>query len=135
MYALLKGMHRIQASTGLPQRSRSPCHISGLKFDYFDKWNLTIVGQWMDEFDSFELTKDESIKGITIWMSKEGYSSQMAELARGKVVAIRVDTSRHRSKMFKLSLSDVALDNCMLHQYQPNPQEDMVSQSYWSLGP
>ena len=94
-YAHLKGVRRIQASTGIEGRSRGPKRISGLKFDYYDAPSA-IVGQWMDDHDVFELSADENIQFITFWLT----TIQIARLAphwrQGQVSAVRFETTSAR---------------------------------------
>ena len=73
-YAPLVGVRRIGVSTGISPRSRSPHHISGLRFEYHDQRTPVIVGQWMNEYDSIELAPDEALQGITVTVKPKGDS-------------------------------------------------------------
>jgi hypothetical protein len=80
-----------------------------------------------EEHDSFELIEGEKIEGLTFWLSKEGYSSEIRKLAQGKIVAVRIDTSHRRGKIFESHGTHSPQFDCMQHQYQSNLHEEMVS--------
>ena len=87
----------------------------------------------MQDHDSFELTEGEKIEGLTFWLSNRGYSSEMRGLAQGKVVAVRVDTSHLRTKIFESHGAHSPLVDCLHHQYQSDLYEEMVSLAFSDL--
>lgn len=132
-YAPLTGVRRIAASTGSSQQSRLPCHISGMRFDYYDKHSPIVVGQWMDEHDAImDLGQGEELKSFTIWLTKEGEYACIRGLKQGRVVAIQVNTSHGQSKMFEPDGMQAKLHDCIKYQYQPGPRESFVSDTSYS---
>ncbi|KAL2378457.1 hypothetical protein RJZ90_006013 [Blastomyces dermatitidis] len=135
-YAHLKGLRRIQASTGIEGRSRSPKRLSGLKFDYYGAPSA-IVRQWMDDDDVFELSADENIQSITVWLT----TIQIARLASHWPLATRSSPSRTvrgdlcaRTVMFQSSEVDSFSSNDMQIQYQRGPNQDLASTLAYSTG-
>lgn len=126
-YAPLDRVQKITAATGLEGRSRAPHHISGLRFDYHDEWHCpSIVGQWMNESDSFQLDSQESVVGLTVWLRKGTRSREVRGVTRGSVVAVRVDTSKNRHRLFQAGTADLALSDYMQHQYQSSVEGELV---------
>ena len=127
-YAFLQGVRRIQSSTGRAGKSRSPSCITGLRFDYHNECHFpTIIGQWMDEHDSFHLSQGEAIDCFTVWLTKQGLNPDVQGLYNGVVVAIRIDTSYGRSKIFESWEEHMPLIECTQHEYRTTFHEKIVS--------
>ncbi|KAK2757006.1 hypothetical protein FQN54_004974 [Arachnomyces sp. PD_36] len=132
-HASLNRVRRISASSGIPQRSRPPSHISGLRFDYWGQCDSLIVGQWMQahpDDDSFEIVDGERIERLTIWLSKDGSSARLKGFALGRVVAVDIGTSHSRTKLFKPQGDYPVLADCQLTQYQSNGYEELTGISW-----
>ncbi|KAK2764599.1 hypothetical protein FQN54_009294 [Arachnomyces sp. PD_36] len=125
--ASLTQVRRIAASIGSSQRSRSSCHISGLKLDYHDRESSTVVGQWMNEYDAMNLRQYEVLQALTVWLVKEGVSRLTPGLNQGRIAAILVQTNHGQSKRFGLPDTHPIIQDCVEHQCQSGPQETLVS--------
>ncbi|KAJ5569594.1 uncharacterized protein N7459_009024 [Penicillium hispanicum] len=130
-YASLKNVRRIQASTGIQGRCRSPTCISGLRIDYYNHPTPNTVGQWMDELDdAFEFSPDEEVRSLTVWLTPTGFSIECPSMQVGQVAAVHIETTSHRSVTFR-SPDFHSLPNRMLqHQYQTTPDEKMTALSW-----
>ncbi|KGO74307.1 hypothetical protein PITC_019770 [Penicillium italicum] len=131
-YASLKNVRRIQASTGIPGQSRSPSRISGLKLEYHNHPSPGIVGQWMHHLDDgFEISQDEDVQSLTIWLIPTGFSPESPGMEIGQVAAIKIETTRSRSVTFRApdfqSISPQALQH---HQYQADSDEKLTAISW-----
>lgn len=100
-FAQLSNARRIQASVGTVGRSRSPSYVAGLRFDYYGQTSSAILGQWMEESDTVELSKGEFVQRITVWLDKEDVSIIRPDLRLGQVAALKFDTTRGRHIMFQ----------------------------------
>ncbi|EER25811.1 F-box domain containing protein [Coccidioides posadasii C735 delta SOWgp] len=130
-YAPFESVRRITASTGSEGRSRTPCNVSGLRFDYHNEWHCpTIVGQWMNELDTFELDQGERIEGLTVWLSTEPCYRTVNPVEPGRVIAIRIDSSSKRHKIFKADNVDISLEEYKQQQYQSNMRENLTAISW-----
>ncbi len=108
----LSGVQRIRMSRGQTGRSRKSHHISGLWLEYFDG-RPAIVGQWIQEFDSFELSPGEVFTEMMTWVTWEvlhHYGSEPPQKP-GKVIGMRFETSFGRIK--HVSSSDEYEVTCM----------------------
>lgn len=148
-YAPLVGIRRIGVSRGSIGRSRTLYNVSGLKLEYHDERSPIIVGQWMGEFDSIELARDEALQGIKVLArplgssymgtdddglgldSEEPISSYLPlEDEKGPVIAIQVETTHGQHKMFKPpGLALPPFYACMVYEYHRGPQEELVSKN------
>ncbi|KAJ5412979.1 hypothetical protein N7465_005284 [Penicillium sp. CMV-2018d] len=131
-YASLKNVRKIQASTGIQGQSRSQNRISGLKLEYHNHPSPGIVGQWMHQLDDgFELSQDEDVQSLTIWLIPTGFSPQSPGMEIGQVAAIYIETTRSRGVMFRppdfQSISSQALQH---HQYQGDSDEKLTAISW-----
>jgi hypothetical protein len=77
----------------------------------------------MDEGDTMELSQDEEMQSLTIWVRKVEYRWAV-NVGQGRVIAIRVDTNRNRSRMFQLEGHHHSVNGCMRHQYQSGTHEE-----------
>ncbi|GLA27474.1 hypothetical protein AnigIFM63326_004683 [Aspergillus niger] len=101
-YASLKGIRKIQASAGISGWSRPPKGISGLKLEYYNHPSPAIVGQWMKELkDGFDISPNEEIQSVTVWITPLGFSAESPGLEVGQVAAIRFETTCARSVTFR----------------------------------
>lgn len=89
-HATLAGVRRIQASVGIEGRSRTPNSICGLKFEYDDS-SVSIIGQWMQPYDSLKLGPDAKVQSLTVWVNRS---------QKGQISAIKIVTSDARSITF-----------------------------------
>lgn len=120
-YASLIGVRRVQVSTRSSEESQLPSSICGLRFDYHDWYNSsTIIGQWMNEGDAMDFSRDEEVRSVTIWMRMVDRRS--TNVGQGRVTAIKIDTTRNRSKTFLCGSSN----GCMRHHYQSGTHEYLV---------
>ncbi|OQE10215.1 hypothetical protein PENVUL_c004G08176 [Penicillium vulpinum] len=131
-YASLKNIRRIQASTGIYGRSRSSNCISGLKFEYYNHPSPGIVGQWMHELnDGFELSEDEDIQSLTIWLVPTGFSTECQGIEVGQVAAIHIETTCSRSVTFRPpDFQSIPSQTLQHHQYQGDFDEKLTAISW-----
>ncbi|KAK2759508.1 hypothetical protein FQN54_002987 [Arachnomyces sp. PD_36] len=144
--ASLIGVRRIRVSRGISSRSRLPHHVSGLMFEYHDQRTPSIVGQWMDEFDSMDLAHDEALRGISVMVRPEGirymdypdspddekgfdsyFGPPGGHIEEGPVFAIHIETTHGQHKMLippgrKLP----PFYACKVSQYYRAPQEEFT---------
>lgn len=132
-YAPLRDVRKISASIGVSGRSRSPKRISGLRIEYSEQRNASVVGQWMKEIDTFDLSPSEGVSRLTIWITKEGMSGNYPGVRQGQVAAIRIDTDHERTVTFRPPVAQDDLQDCLLHQYQAGSDEEFVSLPRLSL--
>ncbi|KAL4915861.1 hypothetical protein BDW62DRAFT_203313 [Aspergillus aurantiobrunneus] len=123
--ATLKGVRRIRASTGIDGRCRNSNRISGLKFEYYHG-TPAIVGQWMNEHDVFELSPNETIDCITIWITPLADSGTYPTIRLGQVSAIRIQTTQARAVLFRAPNADPLSETDMQHQYGSGYTEELV---------
>lgn len=100
-YATLRNVRKIQASKGIRGRSRSSDCISGLKIEYFDHPSPAVLGQWVEESDSFEFSRDEKVQSLTIRLTPMGFNGHRPGMKLGQVAAIQIETTYSRSVTFK----------------------------------
>lgn len=130
-FASLNNVRKIQASTGMRGRSRSPNGISGLKIEYYNHPTPNIVGQWMDELDDdFELSPDEEVQLVTIWITPMGFSSATPGLEVGQVAAIHIETTHSRSVTFRSPGFHTLPSRKLQHQYQSSSGEKLTALSW-----
>lgn len=130
-YASLKNVRKIQASMGIQGRSRSPSHISGLRLEYYDHPSPGIVGQWMDELDDgFEISPDEKVKSLTIWLTPMGFSTECQGMETGQVTAIHIETTRSRRVTFHSPGFHTLPPRKLQDQYQSNTGEELAAISW-----
>lgn len=132
-WASLIAVKRIQASIGLPGRSRNSSRISGLKLDYHDQRSSAVVGQWMNACGSFELAPSEEIRGLMIWLIGSGESPEIRGLLQGQISAIRIDTTFDRSMTFQSPDDGSHKGQFKQQQYQAGLNEDLVSVFFFFL--
>ncbi|PLB44841.1 hypothetical protein P170DRAFT_512974 [Aspergillus steynii IBT 23096] len=125
-YASLKGVRRIQASIGLPGRSRSLYGISGLRVDYNDHRSSEIVGQWMHEHEVFDLGENEKVVCLTVWRAIEPWPSPMRG-EKGHVMAVLIGTDHDRSKLFCSPWVCPPFEQCLRFEIQVAPDEKFSS--------
>ena len=131
-YASLKNVQKIQASTGVQGQSRSRSRISGMKLEYHNHPSPGIVGQWMHHLDDgFELSQDEDVQSLTIWLLPIGFSSQSPGMEIGQVAAVKIETTLSCSVTFRApdfqSISPQVLQH---RQYQTDSDEKLTAISW-----
>ncbi|KAL3469477.1 hypothetical protein BJX99DRAFT_265147 [Aspergillus californicus] len=132
-YASLDNVWNIQASTGIRGRSRADNCISGLKFEYYDHRNPSTVGQWMNDLDDrFELSPNEEIQSLTVWLTPVGLSSRRSGKEIGQVAAVYIETTCLRSVMFRAPEFHALAPRKLRHQYQRHSDERFTAIS-WAL--
>lgn len=130
-YASLKGVRKIRASAGARGRSRPPSRISGLKFEYYNHPSPGIVGQWMDELDDdFELSPDEEVQSLTIWLTPTGFNTECPGMEVGQVAAIQIETTLSRSVTFRAPESHSLPSRKLHHRHQSAPGEKLTAISW-----
>ncbi|KAL4915381.1 hypothetical protein BDW62DRAFT_125057 [Aspergillus aurantiobrunneus] len=127
-YASLNGVRRIQASIGIHGRSRSPNRISGLKLDY-ECGSPVILGQWMQPYTFFELSADEQIQSLTIWVTPLRNNPERPGIQQGQVTAVKIETSNSRSATFRSPEAEPLSIRDLQHQYG-GAGEELVSISW-----
>ena len=98
--ASLSNVRRIRVSFGGKGLSRLSKHISGLWLEYYNTDRPSIVGQWLNESDAFELVLGEQITRISVWTSDEHVAAYNGNAKLGKVIALHFDTSGGQSFRF-----------------------------------
>lgn len=73
--------------------------ISGLWIEYHGSYQPAIIGQWLVEAGSFDLSDAEEITQISTWVSKDRREN-IDGPQLGKVVGLSVSTSLQRSSGF-----------------------------------
>ncbi|OJI85315.1 hypothetical protein ASPTUDRAFT_65238 [Aspergillus tubingensis CBS 134.48] len=130
-YASLKGIRKIQASAGISGWSRPQSGISGLKLEYYNHPSPAIVGQWMNELeDCFDISPDEDIQSVTVWIAPLGYSSESPGLAVGQVAVIRFETTSARSVTFRSPYSHTFPTGMIRNEYQRCFDEELTAISW-----
>ncbi|KAF9893998.1 hypothetical protein FE257_008969 [Aspergillus nanangensis] len=108
-YASLRGVRKITVSV------RTPRHISGLQIDYYHEQHPpAVVGQWMEKCDAFEISPNEKIRRLDVWLTRPQTYGLARAWYQGNITAIRIVTSLGRVKNFNPSGSD-----------SPEPGENM----------
>ncbi|GLA14303.1 hypothetical protein AnigIFM62618_000679 [Aspergillus niger] len=131
-YASLKGIRKIQASASISGWSRPPNGICGLKLEYYSHPSPAIVGQWMNELeDGFDISPDEEIQSVTVWITPLGFSAESPGLEVGQVAAIRFETTCARSVTFRSPLPHPFPAAGMIrNEYQRCFHEDLTAISW-----
>ncbi|CRG87696.1 hypothetical protein PISL3812_04716 [Talaromyces islandicus] len=115
----------------IQSRSRSPNGVSVLKIEYYNHPTPNIIGQWVDELDAgFELSRNEEVHLLTIWLTPMSFSPATPRLKVGQVAAIHVETTLSRSVTFRspgfYSLPSRTLQN----QYRSSSGEKLTALSW-----
>ncbi|KAI2918310.1 hypothetical protein CBS147371_4222 [Aspergillus niger] len=131
-YASLKGIRRIQASAGISGWSRPPNGICGLKLEYYNHPSPAIVGQWMNELkDGFDISPDEELQSVTVWITPLGFSAESPGLKVGQVAAIRFETTSARSVTFRSPHPhSLPAAGMLRNEYQRCFDEDLTAMSW-----
>ncbi|RAK84621.1 hypothetical protein BO79DRAFT_202256 [Aspergillus costaricaensis CBS 115574] len=130
-YASLRGIRKIQASAGITGWSRPQNGISGLKLEYYNHPSPAIVGQWMNGLeDGFDISPDEEIQSVTVWIAPLGYSSESPGLAVGQVAAIRFETTCARSVTFRSPHPHTFPTGTIRNEYQRCFDEELTAISW-----
>lgn len=120
--ACLTQIRRIRISIGVNGRSRTTLHISGLCLDYYNAERPAIVGQWISEFDSLDLSSREVLTEISTWTSRESANLSCGRTEVGRVTGIRIVTSEGQVK--QINLVDT---NRQVHvRFESNWYEELV---------
>lgn len=126
--AYLSRIKRIRVSGGLPGRSRTASHVSGLSLEFWNSKNLVIIGQWMDDLDvKFEFAQGEAITAITTWQTQQTPPRFTGRANNGRITGIRLHTSRGSTHEVLLGGEDA---NMLSLHYSANPWEELVCSSY-----
>lgn len=112
-------------------RSRSTNCISGLKLEYYNHPSPGAVGQWMNELDrGFELSPDEEVQSLIIWLTPVGFSSGSPGMEVGQVTAIHIETTYSRSVTFRSPGFDSLPHKTLQYRYQVNYDEELTAISW-----
>ncbi|KAL4739072.1 hypothetical protein BDV11DRAFT_215546 [Aspergillus similis] len=104
-HASLVGVCKISVSRGTRWGSRPYTCVSGLKLDYYNGTSA-VVGQWLDEFKSFQLQPSEHVHSLDIWVTPTRPSSNYPFLQQGRISALRFETTFARDVTFQPPGSD-----------------------------
>ncbi|PYH74879.1 F-box protein [Aspergillus vadensis CBS 113365] len=125
------GIRKIQASAGITGWSRPQNGISGLKLEYYNHPSPAIVGQWMNGLeDGSDISPDEEIQSVTVWIAPLGYSSESPGLAVGQVAAIRFETTCARSVTFRSPYTHTFPTGMIRNEYQRCFDEELTAISW-----
>ncbi|KAL5356595.1 hypothetical protein BJX96DRAFT_171757 [Aspergillus floccosus] len=128
-YASLRGVRQITAFVGVKERRRVPSDICGLKVDYHDCRAPGLVGQLIQDVDSFDISRDECIQAITIWMmgASPHFPKTDQTPRQGKVVATRIETTHGRIASFGPYGSEhPPLDECIGYRYEAEGRDTLT---------
>ncbi|CAH0046370.1 unnamed protein product [Clonostachys solani] len=125
--ASLRGIKRVRVSSGLPGRSRSPENISGLWIEYI-RGDDVILGQWIHEVGSFDLTPTESLTHVSVWSTLEAETPLRME-SFGRVIGIKFITSSGQQHEFR---TDSSLP-CISMHWRSTPYEELRDMM-WAFG-
>ncbi|KAL4993288.1 hypothetical protein BDV10DRAFT_199823 [Aspergillus recurvatus] len=128
-HASLMGLCRISVSRGTHCGSRPRTCVSGLKLDYYDGRSV-VVGQWMDEFKSFELQPAEHVRSLSIWVFPTRLSRRYPFLQQGQIAAVRLETSFSRVLAFKPPGSDPLSVQHLHNRYGGEPGQELTAISW-----
>jgi hypothetical protein len=95
--ASLLNVRALRIFCGTSGHSRSFNDVSGLWFEYYDQHKPTIVGQWIEERGSLELSRGEKITEISFWTSNTT-NKVWAKTHIGITSGIRIVTSEGQTK-------------------------------------
>lgn len=123
--AALGGLRRISVSRGSQGRgiSRADSNVTGIWLEYHGNQSPALLGQWLAEFDSFDLCETEELTEVKIWLRKSHIDTER-KAASGPVVRISLATSAGRTKSFQISDN---LDRCIVASFRQNRYEKLVS--------
>lgn len=124
--APLSNIRSIRTSIGAPKRSRPSDCISGLRLDYHNERHPAIVGQWISEGDCFEIHTGEEITCLSLWLTQDEIHPTCQGEMLGRLVGVRVETSKHRRKTIPCRKMHVEL---LQYQFRSNRIETLVCPS------
>ncbi|KAL5041593.1 hypothetical protein BDW71DRAFT_201251 [Aspergillus fruticulosus] len=128
-HASLMGVRRISVSRGTHHGSRPSTCVSGLKLDYYDG-RSAVVGQWMDEFKSFQLQPSEHVQSLCIWVIPARLSRSYRFLQQGRIAALGLETSFARVVMFKPPGSKPLSVQHLHSRYGGGPGQELTAISW-----
>ncbi|VUC36994.1 unnamed protein product [Clonostachys rosea] len=131
--ASLQGIKRVRVSSGLRGRSRSPGHISGLWIEYYQGDDV-VLGQWIHEVGSFDLTQTEYLTHVSVWSTLESGTNCIMEFGTeedrfGKVTGIKFITSAGQRYEF---VND-SNHPCIYMHWRSTPYEELRNMT-WAFG-
>ncbi|GES59734.1 hypothetical protein ATEIFO6365_0002006500 [Aspergillus terreus] len=88
--------------------------------------------KWMNELDEdgFELSLDEEVHFLTIWLTSMGFHRQTPGRELGQVVAIRIETTHSRSVTFRSPDFHTLPARTLQHQFQSDADEKLTAISW-----
>jgi hypothetical protein len=83
----------------------------------------------LDE-DGFELSPDEEVRSLTIWLTSMGFSRQTPGRELGQIIAIRIETTHSRSVTFRSPDFHTLPARTLQHQFQSDADEKLTAISW-----
>ncbi|KAF5604794.1 hypothetical protein FPCIR_646 [Fusarium pseudocircinatum] len=87
----LNNVKRVGISCGREGRSRLPEHVSGFRFEFWDKSPPVYVGQWFKEIGHLDVCEGERITSFTFWNELVGCAYHNGRTA--KFSGVRIEKS------------------------------------------
>ncbi|KAL4746362.1 hypothetical protein BDW72DRAFT_197767 [Aspergillus terricola var. indicus] len=128
-HASLVGVWKISVSGGTHWGSRPNTCVSGLKLDYYDGTSA-VVGQWIHEFESFQIQPFEHIHSLHIWVMPKRLSPRHPFLQQGWIAAVRFETTFARDVTFKPPGSDPLSMQQLHNRYGGGPGQELTAISW-----
>ncbi|WAO84949.1 F-box domain-containing protein [Fusarium falciforme] len=127
---VLSKIRRIRVSVGIPGRTRSPDHVSGLRFEFWDSKVPVYVGQWFHEVSSLCVERGERITGFTFWQAQESHPNDADFDNSGRITGIRISklTLGHKEIAFHFG----GKDDILVYSFVENSYE-RLSGLAWSF--
>ncbi|KAI1211804.1 uncharacterized protein F4807DRAFT_376848 [Annulohypoxylon truncatum] len=114
----LSGLKKIRVSVNDEEHTGVQGHISGLWLEYHDSNVPVILGQWIKELDSLDLSLGERVTEVVTW---HDYTNQHRRVKYGPIKRLRIGTIRGNSKEFL----DSHRGGKIRLQYRENPYEKL----------
>lgn len=113
-------LRRIRVSVGNIKEISSPRHITGLWLEYYNSTIPVIVGQWVNELGTIDITPGDRISEVITW---HDYTNHYKQVKYGPLRRLRIVTARGVSKEFLEHHNGGEI--CL--EYRENPYETLVS--------
>lgn len=120
----LSKIRRIRVSVGIPGRTRSPDHVSGLCFEFWDSKVPVYVGQWFHEVRSLCVERGERVVGFTFWQAQESYPNNADFDNSGRITGISISKLTLGRK--EITFHYGGKDDMLVYSFLENPYEILV---------
>ncbi|KAF4502562.1 hypothetical protein FAGAP_1204 [Fusarium agapanthi] len=87
----LNNVKRVGISCGREWRSRRPEHVSGFRFEFWDKSPPVYAGQWFKEIGHLDVCEGDRITSFTFWNEAQGCAYHNGRVA--KYSGVRIERS------------------------------------------